>query len=1339
MKIVLRKDESGVSEVVGTILILAMTVVLFASIIVWVTSIPTPQASTRLEIEGTLEPYYVGGIESGATITLRHNGGESLDPVTTIIYVSTKRGASTSTEILRTKGTHYTPPQAYGLIDGGDNNWNVGERWQMLNQSIRASTDTVTVTIVDSFKSLVLWTQQLTPPVGTRPPIIVEKWADSLPETASIDAVESGVPFYVFAKISDPDGDLNPDSVYGVLTMNYPGPGLCAEPIKMEDNGRFGDQKANDGIFRLYEGFCMNNPDLLWDGGIILINATDQAGHMTLTRLILNVIPGPGGDEGGGGNGSTGRPQNLRWNGRQGYNIFNATQWDRFKYTARETRTFAASEEVVVVVGSLDLENVANTNQFTMWDPYSGTPADSVVYGTDKTIDVTSQPSTSRAFVFLEFINGYYIYAYRFHLNDPATVGTNFERVPLHPPNYYFARYSLDILLASSSAIRFNTTDSINITDSDGYMRDFPQVQTYADPGFTQMRQTFNSTDVVYVQMKMFTVDPILTNVIFGNIVIKDYQGGTQLWRSPANGHDANQPICPISGACSGPAVTIVGPLRVYRFAINLSRANQDPWVEGQQNYALTVTSIRDSDEFYSQVSTQLVIMAPLYKLDVVIGNDDTTSNAWGTHDYSYYYENVNGFDRWRAQRVEYCGLAGTACSSLEKSYAVAYLDFDQDGDLDVVGSFFIDNSNAQLLLFRRDLDATGNVIFTRFVLENLVGGTYVKAIGTGDVTGDAAAEVVVGATSGHIWYYKNDGSWQGGSATKVMVDTSRTQSINALVVGDFNGDHANDIAVGGASGRLTWYPNLDGLGRFQNTGIVDNWFSDGEQVVKGTISGSYLNTYSIPPDQVYEQATESVVTEPVQTGLTTNPGFDSGTAGWEYRDWVEPGTAASGAWQNSNGNPGGYDLITTNFVANQVVAGYFFQAFNVTGSAPFTATLNLNWRVPTFGSATSITLYAFVDTNSDAPILGQQVWTSGALSGTTTWAVVSGIDASSRITQPGTYYVKIAVRTQSAPSGSLPSEGGYDNVQLSWSSTGGAVSELEHYWRFTALPVRPGTTFTFKLTARHSTSTEGDNFVFAYSTNVLLNDPTTGTYTTMLWVNVTTDQSYSLVLPASVAGKIVWVRALDTERTVGGTNLDTLFVDTMYIEANTPAAGTGASLTNPGDGGAVNALGAGDQNADGYDDLIVGTANRNVFKYLGSSGGLNTPTGAFYTATSAIVGVKFGQVSASQSGLEVVIAFGTTVRILTGYASTGTVIYSALPSYGTGNAIYSLGVGDVNGDGYDDVVVGTGGTKVGEVWFWANLNNGLAWTSAVQIDDVGATVYSVALGDASNAQYVGR
>ncbi len=1350
MKVVFRKEESGVSEVVGTILILAMTVVLFASIIVWVSSIPTPQASTRLEIDGTIEPYYLSQVESGGTITLRHNGGESLDPGTTVIYITTKQGGSTSTDILRTKGTIRTginAGSAYGLIDGGDNVWNVGERWQILNRTIRSSTDTVTVTIVDNFKSLVLWTSQLTPPVGSRPPIIVDKWADSVPQTSVIDPVESGVPFYVFAKITDSDGDLNPALVFATLTVYYGSTQvLCSQPLQMYDDGTHYDPRPGDGVFTRYQPFCMNNPGLDWDGSIILFNATDKAGHMTSSRMVLQVIPGPPGSEGGNGTGTSGRPQNLRWNGRQGYNIFNATQWDRFRFTAKETRTFRGSEELVVIVGSLDLENAAGSDRFTLWDPYSGSPPDAVVYGSNKAITPISQPSSNQAFVFLEFINGYYIYAYRFHLNDPATVGTNFYKVPLHPPQYYFARYSLEVLLTSSSSFRFNTTDSVNITDEDNYMRDFPQVQTFSDSGFTNQAQTFSSTSMMYVQVKMFTTDPVVTNVIFGNIVIKDYQGGIQLWRSPANGHDANQPICPVSGACTSPpaAISIPPLLKVYRFAINLSRVNQDPWVDGQQNYALTVMSVRDADEFYGQISTQLVIIAPLYKLDVAIANDDTTSNAWGTHDYSYYYENVNGFDRWRKQRVEYCGLAGTSCSSLEKGYATGFLNFDPDGDLDIVGSFFIDNSNAQVVLFRRDLDSTGNVIFTRFVLENLVGGTYCKALATGDVTGDNAPEIVCGASNGQVWYYKNDGSWQGGTATRVTVDTSRAQAVNSVVIADFNGDGANDIAVGGASGRLTWYPNLDGLGRFQNTGIVDNWYANGEQVVKGTVTGSYLNTFSNPPDQVYEQLRESVVSEPIQTGNTTNSGFDSGASGWAPADW-ENGAQVSGTAQSAGGNPSAYVDVRMNFLANLPVSGYWSQSFTTTGSLPFTAFVQFDRSVSAYGG-TSVTFYVFVDTTSGAPTIGTEIPAATFThTGVTGGWISSGVITvpSSKIPAPGTYYLKIAARTTNGGSGGQ-TIAGIDNLRLTWSSTGGDVSELEQYWRFTQLPVRPGTTFTFRLTAKRSATTDGDNFVFAYATNVVGNNPTTGTYSTMLWVNLTTDTTFSLTLPATVGGKIVWVRALDMNRTVvippAVPTLDTLFVDMMYIEANTPAAGTGASLTNPGgDATAVNMIGSGDQNGDGYADLIVGTAGSRVFKYTGSSGGLQTPAAAFYTATSAIVGVKFGQVSGSQQGLEVVIAFGTTVRVLTGFGATGTVIYNALPEYGTGNAITAFGVGDVNGDGWDDVVVGTGGTKVGEVWFWENLNSGLSWTSAVQVDDVGATVYSLALGDASAAQYMGR
>src|SRR5437660_12827233 len=93
MRTILREDESGVSEVVGTILILAMTVVLFSVIIVWVTNIPTPAAQTRTDIQSEMNLSNSRGVEIGVNLTVPHQRCDPLQRVVVDIVVISQRGA----------------------------------------------------------------------------------------------------------------------------------------------------------------------------------------------------------------------------------------------------------------------------------------------------------------------------------------------------------------------------------------------------------------------------------------------------------------------------------------------------------------------------------------------------------------------------------------------------------------------------------------------------------------------------------------------------------------------------------------------------------------------------------------------------------------------------------------------------------------------------------------------------------------------------------------------------------------------------------------------------------------------------------------------------------------------------------------------------------------------------------------------------------------------------------------------------------------------------------------------------------------------------------------------
>lgn len=140
-----------------------------------------------------------------------------------------------------------------------------------------------------------------------------------------------------------------------------------------------------------------------------------------------------------------------------------------------------------------------------------------------------------------------------------------------------------------------------------------------------------------------------------------------------------------------------------------------------------------------------------------------------------------------------------------------------------------------------------------------------------------------------------------------------------------------------------------------------------------------------------------------------------------------------------------------------------------------------------------------------------------------------------------------------------------YESIEEEAITTGkpsGRISYLEHKW---TVDVTGGSSVTFFLEAYHTANTEGDDFVFAYSTD-------DSTYTDMVTVTKTADDDTyrTYELPSTLSGT-VYIRVKDTDRTGGNNARDTIYIDHIFIrsvlgppDTTAPAAVTDLAAKGP-------------------------------------------------------------------------------------------------------------------------------------------------------------------------------
>ncbi|PIT88705.1 MAG: hypothetical protein COU29_00440 [Candidatus Magasanikbacteria bacterium CG10_big_fil_rev_8_21_14_0_10_36_32] len=175
-------------------------------------------------------------------------------------------------------------------------------------------------------------------------------------------------------------------------------------------------------------------------------------------------------------------------------------------------------------------------------------------------------------------------------------------------------------------------------------------------------------------------------------------------------------------------------------------------------------------------------------------------------------------------------------------------------------------------------------------------------------------------------------------------------------------------------------------------------------------------------------------------TGSTTNANFNTNATGWTYADWDQGGGEANvvGTYVASGGNPGGFVQINFPVGKSDEFGGYWRQGFAITENNP-TATLSFDWSITAFDNTpapVTFKLYAFIDTGTGVPVIGQEVWKSEEITATSAWVSMTNLNISSKVTAAGTYYLKIAVWLETPNNNTGPFTLGYDNVIVNWSKT---------------------------------------------------------------------------------------------------------------------------------------------------------------------------------------------------------------------------------------------------------------------------------------------------------------
>lgn len=753
-----RKDKGGVSEVVGNILILMITVVLFSAIVMYVNEIPVPEMTTKADFSASISFYDDPvTLTTRATLTITHAGGVSLNAVNTAILLHID------------SVTDYTKLSEDGNFT--HEYWSMGIDWTK-DFEVTSASSQIVAAVIDLDKKSTVWVSEVSGGAGLTPPIILQRYIDIDYVTPTPDVIPDGDDFYFFVKVIDLDNDL---SDVWIDSSGVPGAG-----------GDTVDEYENATATGWYRFDFIDVDDIsAVDGAVIKIHAVDDLNHTTVSSYVISFInlpELPGSTTTGGDtpdDSSEGYPPWLVYgSGGQGYTLFGENTTSERADLDDARNNFTKDEVVFVRVVSRLMLNIDGRNSLQIMDTRNG-----FIYAPqyEGTLDSTVHRSTAdRPFYFYSIYNQYSIYECQF-----STVG-------LPPSNY-----ALVINLASTGdkPYQFNPTVPMLLEETDSSITFTPAVWTYKYANETEEEWGLKTrpfhvssadSSTIYVRVEVQdAVDVPAPSV--DDIRIMDLIGNTQLHGTPP----APPMIEPWEANTDNPTN------HTYVFSINLRMNNGDQWMGGTHAYVLKISRFSDQNEGIYSLTKMIFIRASSAKAEWLVGAAGymTGTSNFVNPQYLYHVQNNNFFTK----KVVYDYSNAPSAADNYATSAICLADIDGDGDKDILMGQYRSN---QLYYVENSLTSYGSwqeaASITRPDADD---DAVINCIAAGDINGDgdldfAYSTLNEGSSVGRtIVIYNNTYG-----ATGVLWSGSRypntLDGVRKIALEDMTGDGQADLIV---------------------------------------------------------------------------------------------------------------------------------------------------------------------------------------------------------------------------------------------------------------------------------------------------------------------------------------------------------------------------------------------------------------------------------------------------------------------------------------------------------------------------------------------------------------